>query len=105
VSPQFVPGVCLPELLGYMGDQPMILRSESFVDCEGAVAPGLLSLLVVRASDVPDKLDEFGHAMTCFRVCVNGSGRQSRWYYDQEKNLRYVDMPDGWRAKRNWPDR
>jgi hypothetical protein len=103
--PQFVPGGCLPDLLGHLGDKPMILRSESFVDCEGAVLPGLLSLLVVRSSDAPDKPDETGQPMTCLSVCVNGTGRLSRWYFDRENNLRYVDMRDGLRAARTWASR
>ena len=95
---QFVPGCFLPALLGKLSDTPMILRTESFVGCDGAALPELLTLLIWHDPDAPAKPDETGQPMQCLSVSVNGTGRISRWYYDRDGNLRYIDLADGLRA-------
>jgi hypothetical protein len=96
---QWVPGCWLPLLLGQLADKPMILRTESFVGCDGAPLPGLLTLLVSRGSGGPVKPDEMGEPMDCVVVNVNGTGQLSRWYYSKDGTLRYIDFADGLRAR------
>jgi hypothetical protein len=96
---QYVPGCWLPLLLGKLADKPMILRTESFVGCDGAPLPGLLTLTITRPKDGPTKPDEKGEPMDCVSVRVNGTGTLSRWYYAKDGTLRYIDMANGLRAR------
>ena len=84
---QFVPGCFLPPLLEKLGETPMILRTESFVGCDGAALPELLTLLVWHDPDAPANPDESGQPMQCVNLSVNGTGRISRWFYDRQGKL------------------
>ena len=89
---QYIPGGLLPYVLGSLvtSDRPILLRTESFIGCEGA-NPDLLTLIAQR---IP------GSTMPCVTVTVNGTGQISRWYYDPDGTLRYIDFARGLRAQR-----
>jgi len=98
---RWAPGGWLMTALGGKYAGPAIIRSESFVDEAGPV-PGLLTLSVEESVDVPRQMDGEPEPMRCLSVTVGGSGRLSRWYYDQAGELRYVDFAHGvhlWREK------
>lgn len=91
---QYVPGGWLPLILGKISDQPMVLRTESFIGCEGIAPSELLTLTIGHVS---------GTAMKCVTVTVNGTGQVSRWWYDLDGALRYIDFAGGFRAQCNEP--
>lgn len=92
--PQYVPGGWLPLILGKLADQPMVLRTESFIGCDG-ISPSELLTLTVRQED--------GNPMRCLKITVNGTGQMSRWWYDPDGTLRYIDFAGGFRAQCNDP--
>jgi hypothetical protein len=83
VPDQYLPGGWLPAALAKVADQPMILRTESFLACDGAVPPGLLTLYVTRVA---------GEGAGCVSVAVNGSGRVTRWWYDSAGVVQAIDF-------------
>lgn len=92
--PQYIPGGWLPLILGKLTDDPMVLRTESFIGCDG-IAPSELLTLTVR--------QVHGNPMRCVTVTVNGTGQQSRWWYDLDGGLRYIDFAGGFRAQCDGP--
>ena len=90
----FVPSGWLPLVLGKLSDKPMVLRTESFIGCDGASHPELLTLYINHGSST---------AMRCVTVTVNGTGRISRWWYDLDGSLGYIDFANGMRAQRGDP--
>jgi hypothetical protein len=72
----------------------MILRTESFIGCDGASHPELLTLYISHGSST---------AMRCVTVTVNGTGQISRWWYDLDGSLGYIDFANGMRAQRGDP--
>ena len=98
---RWAPGGWLMAALGREFAGPAIVRSESFVDEAGPVE-GLLTLRVEESADMPRYMDGEADPMRCLAVTVSGSGRVSRWYYDQAGELRYVDFAHGvhvWRER------
>lgn len=92
--PQYVPGGWLPLVLGKLADAPMVLRTESFIGCEG-VSPSELLTLTIR--------QVHGNPMRCVTVTVNGTGQMSRWWYDPDGTMRYIDFAGGFRAQCDGP--
>ena len=92
VPKQYVPGGWLPLVLGKLSDKPMVLRTESFIGCEGASPPELLTLHVSHVTGTP---------MRCVTVTINGTGKITRWWFDLDGTLRYIDFAGGLRAQRN----
>jgi hypothetical protein len=93
VPEQFVPGAWLPLILGKLvADKPLVLRTESFLGCDAPSTQSLLTLYVTRVR---------GEGMPCVTVTVNGTGHVTRWWYDPDGSLRYIDFPTGLRAQRN----
>jgi hypothetical protein len=92
VPEQFVPGGWLPLVLGKLSDKPMVLRTESFVGADGSANPELLTLVIGHAAD---------SSMRCVTVSVNGTGKVSKWWYEPNGTLRYIDIAGGFRAQQN----
>ena len=92
----FIPGALLPLLIGKLGDQPMLLRTESFPGHEAAGAPELLSLLIRPAGTATtQKAEGEDEPMRCVTAQVNGSGRISRWLFRRSGELESVELPGG----------
>ena len=89
---QYIPSGLLPFILGNIAttDQPMIIRTETFIGCEGN-NQDLLTLIVQRVTN---------STMPCVTVTVNGTGQTTRWYYDLDGTLRYIDFARALRAQR-----
>jgi hypothetical protein len=97
--PPFIPGAWLPLVLGRLaGDKPMIVRTESFLGVDAAASAAamadnaLLTLCIKR---------EYSDGMPCVAVTVNGTGRTTRWWYEPDGSVRYIDFPGGIRAQRD----
>ena len=92
VPPQYIPGAWLPLFLGKLSEKQMVLRTESFIGCDGASQPELLTLHINHVTGGP---------MRCITVSVNGTGKLTRWWYDLDGTLRYIDFAGALRAQRN----
>jgi hypothetical protein len=91
----FIPGAWLPLVLGKLaGDKPMLLRTESFLSFDAAASAdnSLLTLCITR---------EYSDGMPCVTVIVNGTGRATRWWYEPDGSVRYIDFPGAIRAQRD----
>ncbi len=93
VPDQYVPGAWLPLIFWQLaGSQPMLLKTESFLACDGIASDELLTLYVAPVPDTP---------MTCVAVTVNGTGRVTRFWYATDGSLRYIDFAGNLRAQRD----
>ncbi len=79
---QYVPGALLPQVLGRLRGERLILRIESCLVVGNAPARGLLILIVDPGAEAS------------VRLIVNGTGEVTRWHFDTDGHLQLIELPD-----------
>lgn len=96
---QFIPGELLRLAMGQLAPGPMLLKTDSFVDCPFIAAPEPLTVTIRPGPVTQRKADGDEQPMRCVMAEVNGSGRVSRWYFDSAGELQSIDLPQGLQAQ------
>ncbi len=101
---EYIPGGWLALVLGQVGDEPMIIRTDSMIGYESGEGDDLLALLVQPCPAPAGPATSTQPATTkptrCLSVQVNGSGQISRWFFDADGQLRQIDFAGGFRRIR-----
>jgi hypothetical protein len=92
---QFIPGAVLPMLMGKLDPGPLLLRTESFLDCDAAGAQDLLSVIIRPGVNDTRKAEGDEKPMRCITAEVNGSGRVSRWFFSSSGELELIELAGG----------
>jgi hypothetical protein len=121
---QFVPGPALIQLLGNLSDRPMLLRTDSFIGCDGLAGGGEPLTLIIRpisaaalsgstfSSRNPASCSIGARSGTrtdasvgrrCLSISVNGSGQISRWFFDGGGQFVDAELAGGRRWIRSQP--
>lgn len=86
----YLPGGMLPALVGKLGDENLLIRTDSLIGYEYARATDLHYVLIQPHADA--KLEQ---GWTCKRVELIGSGEAARWYYRPDGQLDRIESSDG----------
>jgi hypothetical protein len=99
MPPQFVPGALLQVLVGQLQPGPMLLKTESFIDCQLVATPEPLTVTIRPGPTTQRKAEGDDKPMRCVTAEVNGAGRVSRWYFNSTGELQYIELAGGLRCQ------
>jgi hypothetical protein len=93
--PQYIPAGVLPMLIGQLDPGPLLIKTDSFMECEAVGAPEPLSVIIrpgINSTRIAEGEDK---PMRCVTAEVNGSGRVSRWYFNSAGGLELIELAGG----------
>jgi hypothetical protein len=96
--PQYIPGALLTVILGQLQPGPMLLKTESFIDCQLVASPEPLTVTIRPGPTTTRKAEGDEHPMRCVTAEVNGAGRLSRWYFRSTGELECIELAGGVRC-------
>jgi len=96
---QFVPGTQLPLVLSQLSGPPLIWRTDVFPDCEGLPMRDPFTLIIHPSPETTTQ-PASNSALRGITIEVNGSGRISRWYFNPDGSIGYIDFAGGLRRER-----
>lgn len=99
VSESYIPGAMLPLALGLVEAKPMLLQTDTLPNPIGWSATGPVTVLLTPV-DEPDRKAGDESDLRCWMVEVMGSGRSSRWYFNESGLLQFIEFVGGVQLQR-----